>query len=41
MAMHIDQKENMKNKIEKMKDDICKMNKEIQKEKERKKRTGN
>lgn len=29
MAMHIDEKENMKNKIDKMKDDIAKMNKEI------------
>lgn len=30
MGMHIDEKENMKNKINKMKDEIARMNKEIQ-----------
>lgn len=38
MSIHIDEKENYKKKIEKMKDDIDRRNREIQKEKERKKR---
>lgn len=37
MAMHIDEKENFKKKIDKMKDDIARRNKEIQKEREKKK----
>lgn len=38
MGMHIDEKENMKNKIDKMKDDIARMNREIQRNKEKDKK---
>lgn len=38
MKFHIDEKENYKKKIDKMKDDMNRRNKEIQKERERKKR---
>lgn len=37
MGIHIDEKEDMKRRIEKMKDDIARRNKELQKERERKK----
>lgn len=37
MGMHIDEKENFKKKIDKMKDDIARKNKEIQKEREKRK----
>lgn len=37
MAMHIDQKEDYKKKIDKMKDDMARRNKEIQKERKEKK----
>ena len=36
MAIHIDEKENYKKRIEKMKADIERRNKEIQKEKQKK-----
>lgn len=35
MAMHIDEKQAFKKKIDKMKDDIARRNKEIQKEKKK------
>lgn len=38
MKFHMDEKENYKKKIDKMKDDMNRRNKEIQKEKERKKK---
>lgn len=38
MAIHIDEKENYKKRIEKMKSDIDRRNKEIQKEKQKKKK---
>lgn len=37
MKFHIDEKENYKKKIDKMKDDMNRRNKEIQKEREKKK----
>ncbi len=37
MAMHIDQKEDYKKKIDRMKDDMARRNKEIQKERKEKK----
>lgn len=37
MKFHIDEKENYKKKIDKMKDDTNRRNKEIQKEREKKK----
>ena len=37
MKIHADEKENYKKKIEKMKDDLDRRNKEIQKEREKKK----
>lgn len=37
MKIHTDEKENFKKKVDKMKDDIARRNKEIQKERERKK----
>lgn len=40
MAIHIDEKENYKKRIEKMKSDIGRRNKEIQKEKQKKKKNG-
>lgn len=40
MAMHIDEKQEFKRKIDKMKDDIARRNKEIQKEREKKKNQG-
>lgn len=36
MKIHIDQKENHKRKTDKMKDDIAKMNREIQKKRKEK-----
>lgn len=36
MGMHIDEKENFKKKIDKMKDDIARKNKEIQDQKKSK-----
>lgn len=38
MKFHIDEKENYKKKIDKMKDDMNRRNKEIQKEREKKKK---
>lgn len=38
MKIHTDEKENYKKKIDKMKDDMARRNKEIQKERERKKK---
>ena len=38
MKIHTDEKENYKKKIDRMKEDIERRNKEIQKERERKKR---
>ena len=38
MKFHIDEKENYKKKIDKMKDDTNRRNKEIQKEREKKKK---
>ncbi len=38
MKFHMDEKENYKKKIDKMKDDMNRRNKEIQKERERKKK---
>lgn len=38
MKFHIDEKENYKKKINKMKDDMNRRNKEIQKEREKKKK---
>lgn len=37
MKIHTDEKENYKKKIDRMKDDMARRNKEIQKERERKK----
>ena len=37
MKFHIDEKENYKKKIDKMKEDMARRNKEIQKEREKKK----
>lgn len=37
MKFHMDEKENYKKKIDKMKDDMNRRNKEIQKEREKKK----
>ena len=39
MSIHIDEKENYKKRIEKMKADIERRNKEIQKEKQKKKKS--
>lgn len=36
MSMHIDEKENFKKKIDKLKDDIARQNKEIQNQKKNK-----
>lgn len=36
MSIHIDEKENFKKKIDKMKDDIARRNNEIQKERKKK-----
>lgn len=38
MKFHIDEKENYKKKIDKMKDDMNRRNKEIQKERKKKKK---
>lgn len=38
MKFHMDEKENYKKKIDKMKDDMNRRNKEIQKERERRKK---
>ncbi len=38
MKFHMDEKENYKKKIDKMKDDMSRRNKEIQKEREKKKK---
>jgi hypothetical protein len=38
MKFHMDEKENYKKKIDKMKDDMNRRNKEIQKEREKKKK---
>ena len=38
MKVHMDEKENYKKKIDKMKDDMNRRNKEIQKEREKKKK---
>ena len=38
MKIHTDEKENYKKKIDKMKDDMARRNKEIQKEREKKKK---
>lgn len=38
MAMHIDEKENFKKKIEKLKDDIARKNQEIQKQRKEKRK---
>ena len=38
MKIHTDEKENLKKKVYKMKDDIARRNKEIQKEREKKKK---
>lgn len=38
MKFHMDEKENYKKKIDKMKEDIARRNKEIQKEREKKKK---
>lgn len=38
MGMHIDEKEDMKRRIEKMKEDTARRNKEIQKERDKKKK---
>ena len=38
MKFHMDEKENYKKKIDKMKDDMDRRNKEIQKEREKKKK---
>ena len=38
MKIHTDEKENYKKKIDKFKDDIARRNKEIQKEREKKKK---
>ena len=38
MAMHIDEKENFKKKIEKLKDDIARKNQEIQRQRKEKKK---
>jgi hypothetical protein len=40
MKVHTDEKENYKKKIDKMKDDIARQNKEIQKKRNNKKREG-
>lgn len=40
MSIHIDEKQNYIKKIEKMKDDLERRNKEIQKEREKKKKEG-
>lgn len=40
MSIHIDEKQNYVKKIEKMKDDLERRNKEIQKEREKKKKEG-
>lgn len=40
MKVHADEKENYKKKIDKMKDDIARQNKEIQKKRNNKKREG-
>ena len=40
MKVHTDEKENYKKKIDKMKDDIARQNKEIQKKRNTKKREG-
>ena len=37
MSMHIDEKENFKKKIDKLKDDIARQNKEIQSQRKRQK----
>ena len=37
MSMHIDEKENFKKKIDKLKDDIARQNKEIQTQRKRQK----
>lgn len=39
MSMRIDEKENFKKKIDKMKDDIARRNKELQKERDKKKKS--
>lgn len=38
MSIHIDEKENYKQRIEKQKDEMARRNKEIQKDRERKKK---
>lgn len=38
MSIHMDEKENYKKKIERMKDDLARRNKEIQKEREKSKK---
>lgn len=40
MSIHIDEKQNYIKKIEKMKDDLERRNREIQKEREKKKKEG-
>lgn len=41
MSIHIDEKENFKKKIEKMKDDIARRNKELQKERDKERKKNN